>query len=75
MTAPAEYLLRVRPAETGFSCSLRQLAGTAHPEVRAVLGPVSRGVGATAPAAMLAAIADAHIGHVSGVREVPRHGC
>jgi hypothetical protein len=66
-----EYLLRVRTTDDGYSASCRQCAGTAHPEVRATLGPVSWGQGATAAAAMVSAIAEHHI---SQIREVPSHG-
>lgn len=67
-----EFLLRVRPADGGgFSASLRQFAGTAHPEVRAVLGVVSMGRGANEAAAMVAAISNAQL---LDVREVQR-GC
>jgi hypothetical protein len=53
----SEFLIRVKPsAGGGFAASIRQFAPSSHPEVRAVQGPVSRGEGATAPAAMLAAI-------------------
>lgn len=72
MTA-CEYLLRVKPLEDGqgYSASIRQLAGTAHPEVRAVVGVVSYGQGANESAAMVAAVASRHLGHVV---EVPRNG-
>jgi hypothetical protein len=45
--APAEYLIRVRATDDGYSATCRQFAGCAHPEVRATLGPVSWGQGAT----------------------------
>jgi hypothetical protein len=70
-----EYLVRVRPCGQGFSASIRQLSGCAHPEVRAVLGPVSHGQGRTEPAAMLSAICSARIGDSVAFREVSRHGC
>jgi hypothetical protein len=73
MTAPSEYLIRVRATDDGYSATCRQFAGCAHPEVRATLGPVSWGQGATAAAAMVSAIAEHHIS--SQVREVPSHGC
>lgn len=70
----AEYLLRVKPvAAGGYTATIRQFVGTQHPEVRAVLGPVSSGKGETVPAAMLAAICQAQLGQA--VREVPRNGC
>jgi hypothetical protein len=47
MTAPSEYLIRVRATDDGYSATCRQFAGCAHPEVRATLGPVSWGQGAT----------------------------
>lgn len=57
-----EYLLRVRHALDGsFTASLRQFAPTGHPEVRAVIGPVVEGQGANAQAAMVSAVANAHI--------------
>lgn len=69
-----EYLLRVRPVPDGsYSASIRRLAGTAHPEVRAVLGPVAFGHGQTAPAAMLAAICASRVETVPAPREVT-HG-
>lgn len=73
----SEYLLRVKPRPSGgYEATIRRIAGTAHPEVRAVIGTVSRGEGATEPAAMLAAICSARIGETSQrVREVPRNGC
>jgi ADP-ribosylglycohydrolase len=70
-----EYLLRVRPhADGSFEASIRQFAATSHPEVRAVLGPVSRGAGANPSAAMVAAIAEAHIETVAVPRE-SRYAC
>lgn len=70
----SEFLLRVKPlASGGFTASIRQFAGTAHPDVRAVLGPVAYGSGANEAAAMVAAIAAAHIPSV--VHEVASHGC
>jgi hypothetical protein len=67
----SEYLLRVKPAsDGGFSASIRRFAGTAHPEVRAVVGPVAFGHGATEPAAMLAAIANARLPEVHEVPDV-----
>lgn len=57
-----EYLMRVRPSSDGsFTASLRQFAQTSHPEVRAVIGPVVEGQGANAQAAMVSAVANAHI--------------
>lgn len=56
-----EYLIRVQPHGDAFVATLRQFHATAHPEVRAVVGPVARGEGANVPAAMVAAIANAHI--------------
>lgn len=56
-----EYLMRVRPDGEGFTASIRQFSPTSHPEVRCVIGPVSHGEGANASAAMVAAIAAAHI--------------
>lgn len=71
MTVPVEYILRVKPLPSGYAASCSRLAGTAHPDVRAVIGQVGHGQGETEPAAMLAAIVDARIGVVpSTVREV-----
>ena len=56
-----EYLIRVKPHGDAFKASIRQFAPTGHPEVRAVVGPVSYGEGANAPAAIVAAIAAAHL--------------
>lgn len=56
-----EYMLRLRQSGGTFTASIREYAPTQHPEVRVVIGPVSRGLGATAPAAMVAAIAAHHI--------------
>jgi hypothetical protein len=68
-----EFLLRVRAGSDGtFSASCRQLAGAAHPDVRAVVGQVGHGKGANEMAAMVAAVADLRVGQV---REVPRNGC
>jgi hypothetical protein len=78
MNSAGEYLLRIRPTPDGdFVASLRQLAGAAHPEVRAVVGPVSLGHGATVPAAMVSAIANAHLAEMSAtvIGEVRRYGC
>lgn len=71
-----EYLVRVKPSDDGasFTASLRQFAATSHPEVRAVVGPVAYGQGANAPAAMVSAIAAAHIGTVHVPRE-SRYAC
>lgn len=70
-----EYLLRVKPGPNGqgFSASVRQLSGCAHPEVRAVLGPVSHGRGATEHAAMVSAVAEMRLG--ATVREVRDRAC
>lgn len=56
-----EYLLRLRKDANTYSCTLRQLQPCQHPDVLAVSGPVHHGTAATAPAAMVAAIAAAHI--------------
>jgi hypothetical protein len=69
-----EFLLRVRHDGDAYSASIRQFAATQHPEVRAVVGPVSRGEGATAPAAMLAAIVEAHIEGLPASRD-SRYAC
>lgn len=70
-----EYLMRVRPAPDGsFTASLRQFAPTGHPEVRAVIGPVVEGQGANAQAAMVSAIANAHVETVEAPRE-SRYAC
>lgn len=62
-----EYLMRVKPSADGasFTASIRQFAATSHPEVRAVVGPVSHGQGANANAAMVMALANAHIATVA----------
>jgi hypothetical protein len=76
--SPSEYLLRIRPTPDGeYVASIRQLAGAAHPEVRAVVGPVSLGHGSTVPAAMVSAIANAHLAEMSAtvIGEVRRYGC
>lgn len=62
-----EYLLRVKPGQDGYAASCRQVVGAAHPEVRAVIGPVALGRGATEMAAMLAAMAQLRIGTVNEV--------
>lgn len=60
-----EFLIRVRPDDSGaFEASIRQYMVTSHPEVRAVIGPVTYGEGANVEAAMIHAIARAHIGTV-----------
>jgi hypothetical protein len=70
-----EYLLRVRPhADGSFEASIRQFAATSHPEVRAVIGPVSHGHGANVSAAMVAAVAAAHIETVAVPRD-SRYAC
>jgi hypothetical protein len=56
-----EYLLRLRQSGDEFTATIREFAVASHPEVRAITGPVASGVGATAPAAMVNAIANAHI--------------
>lgn len=67
-----EFLLRVHAVNGAFAASCRQLAGAAHPDVRAVVGPVGHGQGVNELAAMVAAVADLRIGEV---HEVRRHGC
>lgn len=62
-----EYLVRLRHDGETFTATIREYAPTSHPEVRAVLGPVSRGQGATAPAAMVAAIAAHHIPEIPAI--------
>jgi hypothetical protein len=78
MNPAGEYLLRIRPTPDGeYVASLRQMVGAAHPEVRAVVGPVSLGHGATVPAAMVSAIANHHLAEMSAtvIGEVRRYGC
>jgi hypothetical protein len=71
MSDMREYVLRVRPSTGGgFAATFRQLCGTSHPEVRAVLGAVATGHGANEAAAMVAAIANARIVDVPEVRRV-----
>lgn len=55
------YLLRVKPTANGYTCTLRQLAGGQHPDDLAVTDVVATGVAESAPAAMVAAICNAHI--------------
>lgn len=72
----SEFLLRVKSLpDGGFTASIRQFAGAQHPEVRAVLGPVSHGQGRTEAAAMLSAICASRLGEPVAVREVARNGC
>jgi hypothetical protein len=70
-----EYLMRVRPAPNGFSATLRQFAQTSHPEVRAVIGPIATGSGATAPAAMVAAVVAAHLPELPAAVRESHYGC
>lgn len=70
-----EFLIRVHPDDGGaFEASIRQFAPTGHPEVRAMVGPVSYGAGASVEAAMVCAIANARIGHVAMPRG-SRYAC
>jgi hypothetical protein len=75
---PCEYLVRVRLDPNGreYTATIRQFAGSQHPEVRAVIGPVSLGHGATVPAAIVSAVAEAHLAEMSATQivEVPRNG-
>lgn len=54
----SEYLLRVKALDAGgFAASCSQLAGAAHPEVRAVIGRVGHGLGDSEALAIIAAVA------------------
>jgi hypothetical protein len=62
MSSHAEYLLRVKPApDDTYVASIRQVAVCSHPEVRAVVGVVAHGEGANPLAAMVHAVANAHL--------------
>ena len=52
-----EYVLRVRRNGDEYTATVRELEVSNHPDVRAVIGPVSRGAGANPMAACVAAIA------------------
>jgi hypothetical protein len=75
MTTVAEYLLRVRPCADGYTATLRRFEPTPHAEVRAIVGPVSTGAGANVPAAMVAAISNAHIPVIPAERARPGFRC
>lgn len=70
-----EYLLRLRQSTDGFTATIREFAVASHPEVRAITGPVSSGSGATAPAAMLAAIVAHQIPEIPAVVFEQKGGC
>lgn len=66
-----EFVLRVRPSGDAFTATLREFAATQHPEVRAIIGVSHEGAGANPSAAMVDAIAHAHIPAFTEPRRSP----
>jgi hypothetical protein len=71
----SDYLIRVRRHEDGYLATLRPLAPSAHPEAIPSTGPEIIATASTAPAAMLAAITEAHLPEIPAEPRASRYAC
>jgi hypothetical protein len=70
-----DYLIRVRRYGDEYRATLRRVAPSSHPDELPITGPEITATGQTAPAAMLAAITEAHLPEIPAEPRASRYAC